>query len=338
MPEFSIIIPVYKVEKYLCQCVDSVLEQNYSDFEIILVDDGSPDNCPKICDEYTKKDSRISVVHKTNGGLSSARNAGLPLAHGRYVWFVDSDDYLPENALVSLEKYFSENADIIHFGFACDQFNGEITKSKPVYIGTTNKNKMAELVETACSSHLFTYVWRSIYKNEFLKKHNLKFKDGLSFAEDSAFNSAAFLLADKMIFADECAYVYRDRSDGISKTINASFDGKIIEHFSEYDKIRDESYEKFSIAKDEKYYKDAGKFTLNNIFYSSIVQRIYRSSSKRKFHFFKKLCKTEMIKKAFKRFDINAMKSNSLDWWMFWAVKHRLYFAGHLICKYILFK
>ena len=106
MPEISIIIPVYKVEKYICECVDSILAQEYKDFEIILVDDGSPDRCPEICDNYANTDNRIKVIHKPNGGLSSARNAGLAQAKGRYVWFVDSDDLTEKKRIVCIVGIF----------------------------------------------------------------------------------------------------------------------------------------------------------------------------------------------------------------------------------------
>ena len=92
MPRLSIIVPVYKVEKYIHKCVDSILNQTFTDYELILVDDGSPDNCGKICDEYAKKDSRVKVIHKKNGGQSSARNKGLDHAKGNYISFIDSDD------------------------------------------------------------------------------------------------------------------------------------------------------------------------------------------------------------------------------------------------------
>ncbi|MCQ2480424.1 MAG: hypothetical protein MJ120_07255, partial [Clostridia bacterium] len=153
-----------------------------------------------------------------------------------------------------------------------------------------------------------------------------------------AFNSAAFLMADKMIFAEECGYVYRDRRDGISKSKGKVFDESVITHFSEYDSIRDDNYKKYCVRQSENYYKDAGRFVLYNVYYSSILSRIYKSENKNKFSLFKKASRVEMVRKAFQRFDINTIKSNSLDWWMLWAVKHRLYFAGHLICKYILFK
>ena len=93
----SVIVPVYKVENILHYCIDSILNQTYKDFELILVDDGSPDRCPKMCDDYAKKDSRIKVVHKKNGGLSDARNAGMAVATGEYISFIDSDDYVSDD-------------------------------------------------------------------------------------------------------------------------------------------------------------------------------------------------------------------------------------------------
>ena len=112
----SVVIPVYNVEKYLKECVDSVLKQTYFSYEIILVDDGSTDASAKICDEYAAKDSRISVIHKPNGGLSSARNTGLQKARGAYVYFLDSDDYIVEYALEKLvEAAERDNADIVFF-------------------------------------------------------------------------------------------------------------------------------------------------------------------------------------------------------------------------------
>ena len=90
----SVIVPIYKVEHYLPKCIDSIIHQTYQNLEIILVDDGSPDNCPEICDEYAKRDKRIKVVHQENGGLSAARNSGVEMANGEFLCFVDSDDYI----------------------------------------------------------------------------------------------------------------------------------------------------------------------------------------------------------------------------------------------------
>lgn len=118
MNKVSIIIPVYKVEQYLRNCINSIINQSYNDWEMILIDDGSPDNCPTICDEYAKSDSRIKVIHKTNGGLSSARNAGLSITTGNYIMFVDSDDFLHIDTLADCMKIATEeNAEIVQFGF-----------------------------------------------------------------------------------------------------------------------------------------------------------------------------------------------------------------------------
>lgn len=109
MPQISVIVPIYNVEKYICRCVDSILNQTFTDFECILVDDGSPDNCGRICDEYAKKDRRVKVVHKKNGGLSDARNAGIEVAQGEYLGFVDSDDWIHPQMYEILYKGIIEN-------------------------------------------------------------------------------------------------------------------------------------------------------------------------------------------------------------------------------------
>ena len=115
VPKVSIIVPVYKVEKYLRKCIDSIINQTLKDIEIILVDDGSPDNCGKICDEYAAKDTRIKVIHKENGGLSSARNAGMEVAEGEYIGFVDSDDWIESDMYMTLwQKAKDINADLVN--------------------------------------------------------------------------------------------------------------------------------------------------------------------------------------------------------------------------------
>lgn len=129
MDKVSVIVPVYKVEKYLHKCMDSILAQTYTELEILLVDDGSPDNCPAICDEYAQKDGRIRVIHKKNGGLSDARNAALDVMTGRYVTFVDSDDYIPPDAVETLYNALIENdADLAVGNLASVSEAGEINE------------------------------------------------------------------------------------------------------------------------------------------------------------------------------------------------------------------
>ena len=119
MPRLSIIVPVYKVEKYIHKCVDSILNQTFTDFELILVDDGSPDNCGRICDEYAEKDSRVRVIHKENGGLSDARNYGIDAAEGSILGFVDSDDMIDNDMYDQMIRFLDNNElDIV----CCDTY------------------------------------------------------------------------------------------------------------------------------------------------------------------------------------------------------------------------
>ena len=142
----SIIVPVYNVEKYLNRCVDSIINQTYKNLEIILVDDGSTDNSGKICDEYQKKDSRIKVIHKTNGGMSSARNAGLDIATGNYIAFVDSDDYIALNMMATMRGYVVDNnVDMAVCGFTRLTENKILSeRGKEVICGIYNPEKLFE--------------------------------------------------------------------------------------------------------------------------------------------------------------------------------------------------
>ena len=125
--KISIIVPVYKVEKYLDKCVRSIVEQTYKNLEIILVDDGSPDNCPAMCDEWARKDSRIAVIHKENGGVSSARNAGLAACTGDYVGFVDYDDWIePDMYEYLLDISMKSNADVSRCAFVIELENPKV--------------------------------------------------------------------------------------------------------------------------------------------------------------------------------------------------------------------
>lgn len=192
----SVVLPIYNVEKYLNRCVKSVINQSYQNLEIILVDDGSPDNCPALCDEWAKKDNRIKVVHKKNAGLGYARNTGIENATGEYICFVDSDDYI---ALDAIEKAYrsgkESNADIVYYGHSVVDSNGRVVRVfkpemvKLVYTGTEvtemffpelispdySKNKKMNLMLSACTA-LFSMKmvndtnWRFVSEREIISE------------------------------------------------------------------------------------------------------------------------------------------------------------------------
>ena len=126
----SVIVPVYNVENYIHHCVDSILSQSFSDFELLLIDDGSNDKSGLICDEYARKDSRIKVYHKENGGVSSARNLGIEKANGEWICFIDADDYVRQDFFSDIQQYLFNDVDIVHWGFCYD--NCGMIVEKPI--------------------------------------------------------------------------------------------------------------------------------------------------------------------------------------------------------------
>ena len=186
MPKVSIIVPVYKVEKYIGQCVDSILNQTFTDWECILVNDGSPDESGVVCDKYAHKDTRIKVIHKPNGGVSSARNAGLSTAQGEYVYFIDSDDYVEREALeLSVSKAKQLEADIIVHGLVNDYiYNRSSTAVK--YISLPEKN-YSTILEMADRWGLLKGPVNKLFKKSIIQINALRFDESISYGEDTKF-------------------------------------------------------------------------------------------------------------------------------------------------------
>lgn len=215
----SIIVPVYKVEKYIKTCVDSIINQTYKNIEIILIDDGSPDNCPNICDEYGKIDKRIVVVHKKNGGLSDARNVGIKIARGEYVTFVDSDDYLNRNFIGDMYNAIEDSgADISICDFIevdeeeVDQFDHlRYTEDKDLIM-----NNIECLVNTYRPRlHGMSFVtWGKMYKKALFIDNRIEFPVG-KIHEDTFTTYKLLYFASLIIFKSNKLYYYRKRSGSI---------------------------------------------------------------------------------------------------------------------------
>ncbi len=213
MPEISIIVPVYKVEAYLDRCVNSILNQTFKDFELILVDDGSPDRCPQMCDEWAEKDDRIKVIHKENGGLSSARNVGLKIASGNYIGFVDSDDWIVLDMYEILYSLIIKyDADI-----SCGQLkivNDFIPYIKEKNIIKVNsQNEYAEKYFKIKSNDTVHYVVNKLYKSYVAK--SMIFPEGL-INEDVEGFFRALIAAKKVVSTSKVVYFYYKNTDSIS--------------------------------------------------------------------------------------------------------------------------
>lgn len=226
MPLFSIIIPIYNVEKYLSKCIDSVINQEYKNIEIILVDDGSPDNCPKICDKYAEKDSRIKVIHKENGGLSDARNYGIKAAKGEYLLFLDSDDYWEGDCcLKNIVKKIDKNPEIDVLVYGCMDYSCISGKKEISRTGYNNEIITAqskyEVLKYFFESGLFPgSAWITVTRRKFIVDNKLFFIKGIK-SEDIDWLLNVFLHANKFDSVDDYFYIYlKYRSDSITGTIN----------------------------------------------------------------------------------------------------------------------
>lgn len=215
-PLISIIVPVYKVEKYLNRCVESILNQTYENLEIILVDDGSPDNCPKICDDFAKRDSRITVIHKKNGGLSDARNKGLMASHGEYIGFVDSDDYIDKKMYESLYKNLTNySADISCCKLIRTNGNNVIVDKKKYNceIKVYNQQQYMEKFFKIKSQECVYYACNKLYHRSVLELE--QYPVSLT-SEDVVGTYKALLKSKKIVEEDYPYYNYYYNENGIT--------------------------------------------------------------------------------------------------------------------------
>lgn len=220
MPKISIVVPVYRVQKYLDRCVKSLIKQSYSNIEIILVDDGSTDKCPELCDNYAKSDLRIMVIHKKNGGLSDARNCGIKVATGDYILFVDSDDFIELDAC----EYFAKIIDTCEV----DIVAGNAKRIEDSHVSLMQRYLYDEkriisgkefLKSEFKYGTMYMAAWLNLYNRSFLIDNKLEFKVGL-LHEDEQFTPRVFLKANRVMVSNMVFYNYIIREGSISTQKN----------------------------------------------------------------------------------------------------------------------
>lgn len=223
--KLSIVVPVYNVENYIRDCIESLINQTYQNIEIILVDDGSTDGSGEICDEYSKKDQRVIVVHKTNGGLVSARKVGIRMATAEYATYVDSDDWIDINAYEELMKFSIEyHPDIIAYDFIKEYLDFNMERIQPLKKGFYNKElflsefeKCVRDKEFFCQGVHFTS-WSKIFKTELLKKHQLDLDEEIHIGEDAAVVFPCILDMKSIYIVKQSFYHYRVRENSITRS------------------------------------------------------------------------------------------------------------------------
>lgn len=219
----SVIVPVYKVEPYIRKCVESILSQTYQQIEVILVDDGSPDNCGAICDEYARADSRITVIHTENEGVYIARNKALDVATGDYLMFVDSDDWVePEFCETALRLALENNVQMVAFKFnlVFADRDGSIMDKRPRAFHETGYMEASEAVRHLIfRDSMGNYLWNKLYKRSLFD--GVRFPEGRSL-QDQAVVYLMMLKAGRLYISDAVLYNYLQRSDSITGTTNYS--------------------------------------------------------------------------------------------------------------------
>lgn len=210
-PLISIIIPVYNTEKYIRRCIDSVIAQSYSDWELILVDDGSTDGSGKICDEYAEKDERIRVFHKENGGVSSARNVGLDNANGEWVSFVDSDDWI-EIGYVETIKNIGNNPDIVFFPMNFRYENGEVLARIPKSVNTEGRDNVERIIcnlKYGVINDVFGWVFVKFFKKTIVDEYHIRFDENIRLREDEMFTMDYCRYINSIMVLDKLLYNYQ---------------------------------------------------------------------------------------------------------------------------------
>lgn len=259
----SIIIPVYNSENYISKCIESIINNyTFNDLEVIIIDDGSQDGSYSIVKKYQNKDTRIKLIKQDNKGPSAARNRGLNISTGKYIMFVDSDDYLHENTLVYFREFLLvDKYDTIMFNYSRFNEKNRIQKNTPLFCdnyeyGIDSKNR---IYETLVSHHKLNHPFAKFYSNKLVQKHGIKFDEGLRMGEDRIFNMEYFYYSKKGFYQDVYFYYYRKNTQSLTKNFNISRYYDLVKTH----KIREKYIEKYNLSDDVA--DKAYLFTLNSL-------------------------------------------------------------------------
>ena len=243
----SIIVPVYNTEQYLPRCIDSILSQSFTDFELLLVDDGSTDGCGKICDSYAEKDSRIRVFHKENDGVSSARNLGLDNAKGEWICFVDSDDELMPNGIRMMAEGISDEVDLVMAGYNKYGDNNSLIYSVDALKALIIDKKQAIKEMFSPSDYVYQgYICGKLFRMNEVMKRGIRFSKDIYFNEDRLFITQFICLSERNIYYTTVpVYKYYERLGGAMMSIRKGFNPKFVTDMTASIRMRQLLHETF---------------------------------------------------------------------------------------------
>lgn len=278
----SIIVPIYKAELYLNRCIQSIVTQTYTNIEIILVNDGSPDRCGEICDEWEKKDSRLKIIHKLNGGVSSARNAGLEIMSGDWVCFVDADDYIDVRFVQNFIDMIKPNTEMVLQSFWYHDLRNNTIKDVVLPdMELIGNYKLVQWLEDAKVVHN-GFIWHRLFKSEIIKREKICFPGGISFAEDGWFFFKYLSNTHNFIFSSKQGYHYtagiKDSLTSVAKQRSLEMEERIIRNYTELLKnfYIDDSYK---IQHEDFIKKYMWRFICDNLIYRAYIDGFEKSKT-----------------------------------------------------------
>ena len=320
----SVIIPVYNVEEYLEQCLNSVLKQTYKNIEIILIDDGSKDNSGIICDDFEKKDNRVKVIHKPNQGVSSARNRGLEESKGKWIGFVDSDDWLEPSYFEELLECAKKNkADIVGCGYNRAIGNKKEAINNSGEIKTLNSKEFLIKILNPQSGYGFTHM--KIYKKDIIQ--NLLFDTELTVGEDSLFNEQVTLNVNKVCVLEKSLYNYRINPKSVVKRYDSNYAQKYLKSMKTNKEYLIKIYGNNEEIMQNYYNYVAFHVMLIAVNYCYSKQ----SNVKNKNNHFKEICKYEEYEEGIKKSNYNNLSITRKI--TLFTIKHKLFFLTNIICS-----
>lgn len=326
MPKVSVIIPIYNAEKYIRRCLDSVCGSELSDIEIICVDDGSRDRSGITCDEYSRKDTRIRVIHKKNGGPASARNAGIKAASGEYIYFMDADDFVdPEMLYKMVNAAEKNNCEVVICGYKTIPGENRVI---PSYV----LNKALSPRELILKNHRINrnndlcFSWRFLFKRKTIEENHIRFSEKVHMGEDTIFNLEALLKSNYAYVLDEALYNYTiDNSDSIMKK---PYKKHMEENLRMQYEIRRKLARESGLDKSEAFMEDMALYYIDSIL-KVMISNVLSGPEEDKKAAIKRILNYEMFKESTAQIGLN-YKYNKLKEFIFYlAVKYRL--AG-IVC------
>lgn len=309
--KFSIIIPVYNVEAFLEECLESILEQNYTDYEVLLINDGSIDSSGMICDRYSEKDSRFTVFHQQNKGVSAARNLGIENAVGEWISFIDSDDLIEPNYLKAFSENISCDSDLVIQGI---KRIGKVNDTLSSFANVEKISKQAFFDHYSIWPHYFSS-WGKVFRKIIIMKQNLRFDESINYGEDSIFNlDYAMHTKKSFTLLPNTHYLYRINFSGLTSTRVGYYEREYLFRY-----VKDH-LKKYTDKKDELYWYSTPAFKM--LYMDKRVENTYKTLK-----FFVKNHKAEIL---------NIFKGDKLSLkFITFLIRWKCYFLLNLIFKFI---